>query len=74
MKPVHIKLSCWRKNERHLNLTFGPVCPKKVEDTPSCVEKRIDDSGAQIKAGSIVEMEKADEFETNEFVMNDYKN
>jgi len=27
-----------------------------------------------MKAGSVAEMEKADDFETNEFVINNYKN
>ena len=47
---------------------------KKVEDAPSSVGKQIDYSGVQMKVGSVAEMEKADEFETNEFIINDYKN
>ena len=47
---------------------------KKVEDAPSRVERQIYDFGAQMKAGSVAEMEKADKFKTDEFVINDYKN
>src|SRR6218665_690389 len=62
-----------RHEKRNLQSCFWTGLCKKVEDAPSHVEKQIDDSGAQMKAGSVVEMEKADEFERNELVINDYK-
>jgi len=74
---MHIKLHCWScktwKTKRN-SILFLDRSLKKVEDAPSRVERQIYDSGAQMKAGSVAEMEKADEFKTDEFVINDYKN
>src|SRR6218665_239295 len=74
---MQIKLNCCRaaryEETKGSSIMFLDRFTQKVEDAPSCTEKQIEDSRAQMKAGSVGAMGKRDEFETNEFVINDNK-
>ena len=71
---MHIKLHCWSCKTWKTKGNSILFLDRYWQKSRRRVEKQIDYSGTQMKVGSDAEMEKADEFETNEFIINDYKN